>query len=59
MQAMDDRSDPQPVEQTESLEALHERLTEADPADAPPIADELASRLADQLDERPDGETGS
>lgn len=52
MGPMDERSTPEtPDDDRESIESLQARLKDADPADAPGIADELAARLAERLDE--------
>lgn len=52
MGPMDDTPDPRASDdERDSIEALQARLEAADPADAPEIADELAARLADLLDD--------
>lgn len=41
---------PTPAASTDDAGRLQERLDEADPADAPAIAEELATRLSERLD---------
>ncbi|VAW07185.1 hypothetical protein MNBD_ACTINO01-2281 [hydrothermal vent metagenome] len=52
--AMNDHIDP---DRPDSAAALVEQLASIDPADAPPIAEELAGRLAAELDST-DGRSG-
>lgn len=43
-------SEPAPVETPGEVRRLQEQLEEADPAEAPEVAEELAARLADRLE---------